>query len=328
MDLSLTDEQQQLRASFAAFFARHCPPEVVREAEPLGFSAELWKHVIDLGAVSMALPETMGGGASLLELGLVTAEAGRWLAPVPLVEAIVANRLLAAVDADVSDDAEVVVFAPRQAVGDVADLVPGGAVAARAIVLRGTDLLSVAGGGAPVANLGLGPLARLSLVEADVIASGEAARRAFDGALAEWRALTATALAALAAQALEIGVEYAKAREAFGVPIGSFQAVAHALADAAAAARGAELLATEATWAWSDDPGRFDLVSRMAFAFAARAAQQASLTALHVHGGYGFMLEYDIQMYFRRARAWPLALGDPRHEVRALGALALEQGAA
>ena len=50
----------------------------------------------------------------------------------------------------------------------------------------------------------------------------------------------------------------------------------------------------------------------MAFLFAARAAQQTTAAALHVHGGYGFTLEYDIQLYFRRAKAWPLLLGDPR----------------
>jgi alkylation response protein AidB-like acyl-CoA dehydrogenase len=45
---------------------------------------------------------------------------------------------------------------------------------------------------------------------------------------------------------------------------------------------------------------------------AARVAQDTTAAALHVHGGYGFTLEYDIQLYLRRAKAWPLALGDPR----------------
>ena len=53
-------------------------------------------------------------------------------------------------------------------------------------------------------------------------------------------------------------------------------------------------------------------LAAMAFLFAARAAQDTSAAALHVHGGYGFTLEYDVQLYLRRAKAWPLALGDPR----------------
>jgi alkylation response protein AidB-like acyl-CoA dehydrogenase len=56
----------------------------------------------------------------------------------------------------------------------------------------------------------------------------------------------------------------------------------------------------------------------MAFLFATRAARRASNVALHVHGGYGFTLEYDIQLYYRRAEAWPLGLGDPRRGVAQL----------
>ena len=76
--------------------------------------------------------------------------------------------------------------------------------------------------------------------------------------------------------------------------------------------KGAQLLAREA--AWAADEGEADAVAlaRMAFLFAARAAQDTSAAALHVHGGYGFTLEYDVQLYLRRAKAWPLALGDPR----------------
>ena len=124
--------------------------------------------------------------------------------------------------------------------------------------------------------------------------------------------LTAGALVGLAGAALELGVEYAKQRQQFGVPIGSFQALAHRLADVATAVEGAQLLAREA--AWAADEGEADAVAlaRMAFLFAARAAQDTTAAALHVHGGYGFTLEYDVQLYLRRAKAWPLALGDPR----------------
>ena len=66
--------------------------------------------------------------------------------------------------------------------------------------------------------------------------------------------------------------------------------------------------------AWAADEGEADAVAlaRMAFLFAARTAQDTSAAALHVHGCYGFTLEYDVQLYLRRAKAWPLALGDPR----------------
>ena len=145
-----------------------------------------------------------------------------------------------------------------------------------------------------------------------MLASGDAARALHEGALDEWRVLTAGALVGLAGAALELGVEYAKQRQQFGVPIGSFQALAHRLADVATAVEGAQLLAREA--AWAADEGEADAVAlaRMAFLFAASAAQDTSAAALHVHGGYGFTLEYDVQLYLRRAKAWPLVLGDPR----------------
>jgi alkylation response protein AidB-like acyl-CoA dehydrogenase len=54
----------------------------------------------------------------------------------------------------------------------------------------------------------------------------------------------------------------------------------------------------------------------MAFGFATETARDTTYFALHFHGGYGFMLEYDIQLYFRRARGWPLVLAEPRDAYR------------
>jgi len=53
----------------------------------------------------------------------------------------------------------------------------------------------------------------------------------------------------------------------------------------------------------------------MAFVFAAETAYHAATHSLHVHGGYGFMEEYDIQLYYRRAKAWAAAFADPRREL-------------
>jgi alkylation response protein AidB-like acyl-CoA dehydrogenase len=79
-------------------------------------------------------------------------------------------------------------------------------------------------------------------------AFGEQART-FETARDEWMVLMANALVGIGTRSIEIGVEYAKDRHAFGVPIGSFQAVSHGLADAATAMEGGTLLAREATWA-------------------------------------------------------------------------------
>jgi alkylation response protein AidB-like acyl-CoA dehydrogenase len=195
--------------------------------------------------------------------------------------------------------------------------VPGGAVATIVVGLDGDELVAVEA--EPAGRLVGHDLGRTALADRSlrigartVLASGDDAKALHARAVDEWRSLTAGALVGLAGAALELGVEYAKQREQFGVPIGSFQALAHRLADVATGVEGAQLLAREA--AWAADEGARDAVAlaRMAFLFAARAAQDTSAAALHVHGGYGFTLEYDVQLYLRRAKAWPLALGDPR----------------
>jgi alkylation response protein AidB-like acyl-CoA dehydrogenase len=57
------------------------------------------------------------------------------------------------------------------------------------------------------------------------------------------------------------------------------------------------------------------LLAAMAFVFAAQTAYSATTHSLHVHGGYGFMEEYDIQLYYRRAKAWAAAFADPQREL-------------
>jgi alkylation response protein AidB-like acyl-CoA dehydrogenase len=324
MDLRPSPEQQQLVDAFASLYAATAPPSRVREVEPLGFSPELWARLRETGALEMAVPEDHGGwGASLLDLALVAEQHGRAVAPAPLVEAQVAARLLARLDAEVVPAVlageRLVTIAVRPARAGTAALVPAGAVADQAVVLDGDRLLllDVPGDVRHVANSGCLPLADLVVpADARVLAQGLPALQAYGLALDEWRVLTAAALSGIASRALEIGVAYVKERQAFGVAIGSFQGVAHRLADRACEVDGAELLAREAAWAAAEEPGRAAELAAMAFGFAAETARDTTYHALHFHGGYGFMLEYDIQLYFRRARAWAAVLSEPRAAYR------------
>jgi len=92
--------------------------------------------------------------------------------------------------------------------------------------------------------------------------------------------------------------------------------VGHRLADSATASAGATLLAREAAWADEEEPARRGELAAMAFSFAAETARDATDVALHVHGGYGFMLEYDIQLYYRRSRGWANVLMSPSTAAR------------
>jgi hypothetical protein len=240
---------------------------------------------------------------------------------VPVIEAQVAARLLAAIgpsgaatlEAVLAGD-RLVTFAPRPARDGVAGLLPAGSIADDALVLDGSRLLLVPLDGARtvVENLGSMPLADIAIgASATVLAEGDTALAAHDRACDEWMALTGAALVGIAGRALEIGVEYVKERKAWDVPIGSFQAISHRLADSAAAVDGARLLAYEAAWAVDEDPIRAAELAAMTFAFAYETARDITYRSLHFHGGYGFMMEYDIQLYYRRARGWANVYDDP-----------------
>jgi alkylation response protein AidB-like acyl-CoA dehydrogenase len=345
MNLAPSEEQELLRETFARLFAAESSPVRIRVAEPSGFDAALWKTLADADALGLRVPEAHGGsGAGLFEAVLLAEQVGRHLASVPLVEALVATQVLARSDAPaarallpraLTGDA-VVTLALRNLPDGAAQLVPAGAVAEAVVGLDGDALVLVTRGDeqpVALANLGDTSIGRWSLSSAPrggervVLATGDDARRSFDMAIEEWRLLTAAALYGLARRALDIAAEYASERVQFDRPIGAFQGIAHPLADAVTDVEGARLL----TWyaVWSIARGAPDAAALIPFAFgwASHSATRAVAHALHTHGGYGLSVEYDIQLYHRRAKAWALVGGDPR-DAFVLGAERRWDGAA
>jgi len=326
VELRPSDEQQLLADSFAALYAKESSPERVRAAEPLGYDRRLWDELRGLGALSMAVPESSGGwGASVLDLALVAEQHGRALGSAPLIETQVASRLLARAGdlaagllGEVIAGNRLVTLALRPARDGVAQLVPAGAVATDVIVLHRDSLVVIPTGDDRVLPGNLGsmpvddiPLSETALAAGTSLAEGASAAALVDAALDDWLVLTAAALVGIAQRSVEIGVAYVCEREAFGEKIGAFQGVGHRLADCATSVDGAGLLAREAAWSFGEQPERGAELAAMAFAFAAATARDASDWALHFHGGYGFMLEYDIQLYYRRARAWANVVMSP-----------------
>ena len=111
--------------------------------------------------------------------------------------------------------------------------------------------------------------------------------------------------------ALDITVQYAKDREQFDKPLGAFQAIAHYLADAATAVDGGEVLVYEAAWARAN--GRsIERLAPMAKLFACKTFRDVTAMAQQVFGGVGFTLEYDIQLFFRRAKQLQISWWDDR----------------
>jgi len=111
--------------------------------------------------------------------------------------------------------------------------------------------------------------------------------------------------------ALDITVQYAKDREQFDKPLGAFQAIAHYLADAVTTVDGAEQLVHEAAWARAN--GRpVDRLAPMAKLYACRTFRDVTAMAQQVFGGIGFTVEFDIQLYFRRAKQLQVSWWDTR----------------
>nr|BFE58400.1 acyl-CoA dehydrogenase family protein [Dactylosporangium thailandense] len=367
MDLELTPDERDVAEAFARVFARDSSSERVRAAQAAGFDPALWKTLAGMDAIGIAVPATAGGsGGGFVELALIAEAAGRRLACVPLIEAAVAARLLADAGAPADLVAEAVsgeritVFAPRPAEQGVARRVPAGSVAEGVIALEGDELVLVYGpsapgdhGGGPGGRTGLGPEndsvgpsgpgvaagrdlgfqavadrpLRGTGLDRHVLAAGVQAHDLWRRARDRWRLGTAAACTGLAAEALDIAVRYATERHQFGAPIGSFQALQQPLADVAMAADGARLVAREA--AWRHDHGLESWVgaAAVAFAHAAETAVRAAELCLHVHGGYGFTLEYDAQLYLRRAKATRLSAGDPDLLWEEIGAATMAGGA-
>ena len=139
------------------------------------------------------------------------------------------------------------------------------------------------------------------------------------GGWAVWDAVMHDAIVLAAAQAsggarrtLEFTVEYALTRHQFDKPLGAFQAIAHYLADAVTTVDGAETLVWEA--AWTRDAGRSTAkLAPMAKLFAGDTFRDVTAKAQQIFGGNGFTVEFDTQLYFRRAKQWQMAWWDARY---------------
>ena len=318
-----SEDQLAVDEMFAGFFANESPTTRIRAAAALGHDPDLWSKLAETGAPGMALPATVGGGdASLLDLAVAVRQQGRHIAASPLVEHAVAGRLLADLRAedelmgDIVSGHRIATLTLRPVGDGRARLVPAGAVADVVVGIEGDNLLvsSEPAPGRARPNTADLPLADRDMTGATPIATGSPAEAAWNRARAEWKALTAVAYTGLAARVLDMTVDYAMERHQFDVPIGSFQAVQHGLADAATRIEGAILLANRATWALTTAAEGGERLASMALLFAAETARHAADRALQYHGGYGFAEESDVQLYYRRAAGWILQLGDPADE--------------
>jgi alkylation response protein AidB-like acyl-CoA dehydrogenase len=113
-----------------------------------------------------------------------------------------------------------------------------------------------------------------------------------------------------AARVLDLSVEYAKVREQFGRPIGSFQAIQHKCATMLVEVESARSATYYAAWAVGDGAPDGPLAAAMAKAYASDAFRHVAAEGIQIHGGIGFTWEHDMHVYFKRAKGSEVGFGD------------------
>jgi alkylation response protein AidB-like acyl-CoA dehydrogenase len=320
MQVRLTDEQEMLKSVFGRLFKEKSTPGHVRDSGAAGHDPQLWAELVAMGAPLMRVDGEQGGGElSLLSAAIIAEEAGVSVASVPLIEVIVAGRLLSRVGDPgrdhvrrLGDGESIITLALSPVDAATSQIVPAGAVSDAVIALRGDALVLVEGqGGELLPNTGNLPLARWTLGEGTVLAKGADAVALYQQAVEEWRLLVTAFLLGAAGQALVMAAEYANERRQFDRPIGSFQGLAHPMADSYADVEAGRLLAWRAIDAIARGDARAAGLASLSYWWATQASSMAVHRAIRALGGYGLSLEYDLQLYHRRVTGLILSAGDP-----------------
>jgi alkylation response protein AidB-like acyl-CoA dehydrogenase len=326
MNFDLTDDQEMMRDMFARFLDENSTMARVRDAAPSGFDPALWRGLAEQGALSIRVPEEAGGlGLGLFDAAILMEEAGRTLVSGPLAEALVTARLLAQLGGDTVAELLGRVLAGEAvatlAFHDVAtqpkQWIAGGLVAEAIIARKGNDILLVSvpeSGRTAEDNLASTPIAEIDLAAHPhvILASGEAALATFDKGVEEWKLLIAAGLAGIGREALKLASAYACERKQFDQFIGQFQGISHPLADLLCDVDGGKFLVWKAIRDLADGAKDAGAAISIAAWWNSDACERAVAQALHTFGGYGLTTEYDIFLFNLRAKAWPLALGDPQ----------------
>jgi alkylation response protein AidB-like acyl-CoA dehydrogenase len=319
MRFAFTDEQLLFRDAVRDLLAKECPPDEVRAAWDAPADAPVherrWKALAEMGVIGLMVPERHGGmGLTELDLVLLLEETGRVALPEPIVgTAAVGAPLLA----EVATSELAAEWLPRVVTGDVVVLVQAGGKPSFSYAAESDLLVMVSRDevhAVPTAEVTLTPQRsvdasrRPALVDwhrkpDTLVASGPAGwaavNRAFDrGVLA-----TAAQLVGLADRMIAMTVDYVKEREQFGVPVGSFQAVKHQLADAYLQLEFARPVVYRAAYSMTHDLADRSRDVSMAKVYAADAAHHAARVALQCHGAIGYTVEADLHLFMKRAWA-------------------------
>lgn len=293
MDVRLTAEQRQLRDA-AAKLADDLGPGSVTELDDTARVTRLEKAVAQTGWRCLR-----SDGASGVEVAIVAEEFGRGLVDVPFLGPVLADDLGRQVALGVGP----ATVAFKETAIDAGGATQAATVREHAVL---TASLGAVRAGADLTRPGAelaGELQRVGELSAD--------------AAAAWQALalvtTSADLVGTARGAHSLACDYAKIREQYGKPIGSYQAIAHLLAEGLALIEGSVSVLRHAAWAVDEtDAAEAVRAARIAKAYCARTARAVCESAIQVHGGIGNTWECLAHVYLRRALTstglWPVTM--------------------
>jgi len=357
MQFELDEDRALLKSSTRELLEKEAPVTATRpimETSPEGYPRALYRQLAELGYLGLLLDETDGGsGMGPIGLAAVLHEMGRVALPGPYLELVLAvetlrragGELAAKWQRDVVAGERIVIAAEREGItgsepaapatrfegGRVRGtklFVPYGASADALIVTTAQGLFLVerpAGGWSTAPLETLDHAQRFVEVALDapgtLLADGQTACE-IAGATARLGAFGAAAfLLGLEERCLELAVDYLMERKAFGVPIGSFQALQHRAADLLLRVESSRSSVYRAAWALEHAPDEAPLLVATAKAYCADSARIVCGEAIQLFGGVGYTWEYDPHIYFKRVKTLEQCHGTTREQLeRALQA--------
>jgi alkylation response protein AidB-like acyl-CoA dehydrogenase len=321
MQLDFTTDQDELRDSVRSVLDKECPRAFVREhvervvrGEPSDASAQLWQTFVSLDWPALTIDEGHGGiGLGYPELVVVAEELGRVLAPGPLLTTM-AGFVPLMREADGGDE-----WLAKVAAGEIAAAVAYD----RAHVLCGAeaDVVALVDGNEVTvgASTGLTPINALDPTRSLVAIDGVDGQRfainpvGITKALEEMTVALAFELVGTCTAIFETNVQYAKERFQFGVPIGSFQAVKHKLANMFVAIQRARALCVFAAATINEDDPRRATATSAAKAAAGDCQRLVAQDGIQLLGGIGYTWEHDQHLFVKRAKTSDVLFGNAAH---------------
>lgn len=320
MRFAVAEQDTELAEAAGEVLARRAGPDTIRAGWPDGASDQVdqvWRTLAGVGIAATLVPPSADGlGLDENALPPLMETLGRSGLPVPAAETIaVGAPLLAAANAPqlsavLDGTARLTVTltegapVPFAARADLIALRVG-----RQLRLYEQQELSIApvpavDGSRHLAHVSAPPDGGLLLADGEEVSTVPWRR----GVLA-----TSGLLIGLAERMLEMTVGYVQERHQFGVPVGSFQAIKHTLADAETAVRFARPAVLAAGWAQATGAPEAAIRTSMAKVLASDAARQVARAAIQCHGAIGYTTEYDLHLYAKRAWALAADWGGPSY---------------